>query len=42
MTRPCAFALGLGLGALITPLAQIATARICGTHYLAVTTKENP
>jgi hypothetical protein len=42
MTRPCVFALGLTLGALITPLAQHATARICGTHYLAVTIKETP
>jgi hypothetical protein len=40
MTRPRVFALGLTLGALITPLAQYATARICGTHYLAI--KETP
>jgi hypothetical protein len=40
MSLACAFGLGLTLGALASPLAQLATAHLCGTHWLDVTTKE--
>jgi hypothetical protein len=42
MTRPCVFALGLGLGAWTVVAAMHLAARYSGTHYLAVTIKEQP
>lgn len=42
MTRPCAFALGLTLGALVSPAAQILAARHSGRHFLTVQLKETP
>lgn len=41
MSRPVAFALGLGLGALVSPAAQLLAARYAGRHWLDITTKEN-
>ena len=31
----------LGIGALVTPLAQILAARYAGRHFLAIVEKEN-
>lgn len=42
MTRPCVFALGITVGCLIAPAAQILAARVCGKHYLDTPTKETP
>ncbi|MGH9271150.1 MAG: hypothetical protein ACRDZ2_07740 [Ilumatobacteraceae bacterium] len=42
MTRPCAFALGLTLGALVSPAAQILAARYSGQHVLSIEIKETP
>lgn len=42
MTRPCVFALGLTLGALVSPAAQILAARYSGRHFLTVQLKEIP
>jgi hypothetical protein len=41
MTPLCAFGLGLTLGALASPLAQLLAARYAGRHWLDITTKEN-
>jgi hypothetical protein len=37
-----AFGLGLAVGALASPLAQIVAARFAGRHWLDVITKETP
>ena len=43
MTRLDAFVIGLGLGALICPIAYVTTMRLCGRHELDPTTrKEKP
>lgn len=34
MNLPCVFALGLTIGALVSPAAQILAARYCGRHVL--------
>lgn len=36
MTKPCVFAIGLGIGAWTVPLAQRLAARIAHTHYLHI------
>lgn len=36
MTKPTAFALGLGIGAWTVPLANLIAARISGRHFLAI------
>jgi hypothetical protein len=41
VTRRVAFGLGLTLGALVSPLAQLLAARYAGRHWLDITTKEN-
>lgn len=43
MTRLDAFALGVGLGALVVPIAYVTTMRLCGRHELDSTRhKEHP
>lgn len=42
MTRPCIFALGLGLGALVSPVAQVLAAKYADRHWLDVQAKEFP
>lgn len=39
VSRP--FAVGLGLGALVSPIAQLLATRYSGRHWLDITTKEN-
>lgn len=41
MSRPAIFALGLAVGALVSPAAQLIAARYAGRHWLDITTKEN-
>lgn len=41
MSKPCAFGIGLTLGALISPAAQLAAARYSGRHFLTIELKEN-
>ena len=42
MSKPAVFAVGLGLGALVCPIAYVTTMRLCGRHELDPTTrKEN-
>lgn len=42
MTKPAAFALGLGLGAWTVPLANRIADRIAHRHYLSIDIKETP
>jgi hypothetical protein len=42
VNRPAAFALGLVLGALASPLAQVLASRYAGRHWLDVITEETP
>lgn len=41
MSKSTVLALGLGVGALVSPLAQVLAARYAGRRWLEITTQEN-